>query len=132
MGILMVAMVILFKETRGSVLLSRKAKKINKHLVSLDAQESTSEKAQSSTVRYSIAHLLYLSLTTPFKLLLTEPVVFFFSLWAAFAWGVLYMQLNVLPLVFSTNHNFTIEEQGAVFASLIIGVLIALTISIYQ
>lgn len=141
LGILMVAMVILFKETRGSVLLSRKAKKINKHLDSLDAQESTSEKAQSSTVRYaiaadtsrhSLAHLLYLSLTTPFKLLLTEPVVFFFSLWAAFAWGVLYMQLNVLPLVFSTNHNFTIEEQGAVFASLIIGVLIALTISIYQ
>ena len=142
LGITMVAMVILFKETRGSVLLSRKATKINKYLDSLEAQESTSEKTQPSTStrytvaadasRHSLAHLLYLSLTTPFKFLLTEPVVFFFSLWAAFAWGVLYMQLNVLPLVFSTNHNFTIEEQGAVFASLIIGVLIAVVLSIYQ
>lgn len=142
LGLLMTAMVILFKETRGSVLLSRKAKKINKYLDSLSGQVSTAEKVTASypiryTVaadgsRHSIGHLLYLSLTTPFKLLFTEPVVFFFSLWAAFAWGVLYMQLNVLPLVFSTNHGFTIEEQGAVFASLIVGVLIAVTISIYQ
>lgn len=138
----MMAMVIFFKETRGSVLLSRKARKINKYLDSLHDGSSTAEKPVAFTsIRYtvaadgsrrSLAHLLYLSLTTPFKLLFTEPVVFFFSLWAAFAWGVLYMQLNVLPLVFSTNHGFTIEEQGAVFASLVVGVLIAVVISIYQ
>lgn len=142
LGVTMMAMVIFFKETRGSVLLSRKARKINKYLDSLHSGSSTTEKpAAFTSIRYtvaadgsrrSLAHLLYLSLTTPFKLLFTEPVVFFFSLWAAFAWGVLYMQLNVLPLVFSTNHGFTIEEQGAVFASLVVGVLIAVVISIYQ
>lgn len=150
LGLIMSAIVVLFKETRGSVLLSRKAKKINDYLdqvqkESLGEQIQQGEKAQrtspSASIRYvvaadasrkSLAHLLYLSLTTPFKLLVTEPVVFFFSLWAAFAWACLYMTLNVLPLVFSTNHNFVTDQQGAVFASLIIGTLLALALSITQ
>lgn len=133
----MLAMAVLFKETRGSVLLSRKAKTLNAHLDKIEAENISNVPKVRYTVaadasRHSIGHLLYLSVTTPFKLLVTEPVVFFFSLWASFAWGVLYLQLNVLPLVFSTNHNFNTEEQGAVFASLIIGVLLALALSIAQ
>lgn len=48
-------------------------------------------------------------------MLITEPVVFFFSLWAAFSWAVLYLQFSSVPLVFKTNHNFNIQESGAVF-----------------
>lgn len=48
-------------------------------------------------------------------LLCTEPVLFFFSLWAAFSWGVLYLFFSIVPLVFTTNHNFTLEQNGAVF-----------------
>lgn len=137
LGVIMLAMAVLFKETRGSVLLSRKAKTLNAHLDKIEAENISNVPKVRYTVaadasRHSIGHLLYLSVTTPFKLLVTEPVVFFFSLWASFAWGVLYLQLNVLPLVFSTNHNFNTEEQGAVFASLIIGVLLALALSIAQ
>lgn len=146
LGVLMVAMVILFKESRGSVLLSRKARKINAYLGNLDKQPGASADhdkrldeqprkryvVAADTSKLSIRNLIYLSLTTPFKLLVTEPVVFFFSLWAAFAWGVLYMQLNVLPLVFATNHKFNIEEQGAVFASLVVGTIIATIISVSQ
>ena len=147
LGATMIAIFILFKETRGSVLLSRKARKINKFLDKLQAQQdavgerSTRGSVPLTITRYHVAadasrsslpHLLYLSLTTPFKFLFTEPVVFFFSLWAAFAWGVLYMTLNVLPLVMSTNHHFNTEQQGAVFASLIVGVLLALILSISQ
>ncbi|KAJ9655007.1 hypothetical protein H2198_006052 [Neophaeococcomyces mojaviensis] len=148
LGTVMAGMVVLFKETRGSVLLSRKATKINKYLDAVQQQHQTTITTQDSNIaipnrpiRYTvpadaakknIAHMIYLSLTTPFKLLFTEPVVFFFSLWAAFAWGVLYMTLNVLPLVFRTNHNFTTEQVGATFASLIVGVLLILAISIAQ
>lgn len=48
-------------------------------------------------------------------MLFTEPVVFFFSLWAAFSWAVLYLQFSSIPLVFKTNHKFNIEQSGAVF-----------------
>ncbi|KAK5090425.1 hypothetical protein LTR05_000597 [Lithohypha guttulata] len=150
LGMIMVAIAVLFKETRGSVLLSRKAKKINKYLDKLQheqigdcisSSEKTGPQSMDLNVRYevaadasrkSLAHLLYLSLTTPFKLLVTEPVVFAFSLWAAFAWGCLYMQLNVLPLVFETNHNFNTQQQGSVFTTLIVGTLLAAALSIGQ
>lgn len=150
LGIIMSAIVVLFKETRGSVLLSRKAKKINKYLDQLQKDLVPAQTQQKETnaqglpdlsrryvveadaSRSSLTHLLYLSLTTPFKLLITEPVVFFFSLWAAFAWACLYMTLNVVPLVFSTNHDFVTEQQGAVFAALVVGVLLALALSIIQ
>jgi len=147
LGIVMAGIVVFFKETRGSVLLSRKAAILNKYLDDIE-KDNTKTAAQEDKpssrvpqVRYNvpsdaskkdILHMIYLSLTTPFKLLFTEPVVFFFSLWAAFAWGVLYMTLNVLPLVFRTNHNFTTEQVGATFASLIIGVLLILVVSITQ
>lgn len=51
-------------------------------------------------------------------MLFTEPVVFFFSLWAAFSWAVLYLQFSAIPLVFRTNHNFNVEQTGAVFTGM--------------
>jgi hypothetical protein len=65
-------------------------------------------------------------------MLLTEPVVFFFSLWVSFSWAVLYLQFSSVPLIFRTNHNFTIEQTGAVFTSMCVGVIIITIISIYQ
>lgn len=100
LAILMLCMVVLFKETRGSVLLSRKAKKINQYYDKLDEytrQNFPGHAQPSRNIRYKVAsdenratvgRMIYLSITTPFKFLATEPVVFFFSLWAAFAWWV--------------------------------------------
>lgn len=65
-------------------------------------------------------------------LLFTEPVVFFFSLWVAFSWAVLYLQFSSLPLVYSTNYGFDIEQCGSVFAAVSIGSLLATPLSIYQ
>ena len=48
-------------------------------------------------------------------LLMTESVVFWFSLWTAFAWAVLYLTFSSIPLVFETNHHFNNQEVGAVF-----------------
>jgi hypothetical protein len=51
-------------------------------------------------------------------MLVTEPVVFFFSLWVSFSWAVLYLQFASVPLVFRTNHGFNIEQTGAVFTGM--------------
>jgi hypothetical protein len=51
--------------------------------------------------------------------LFTEPVVFFFSLWVAFSWAVLYLNFGSIPLVFSTTYNFTLEQTGAVFTGIV-------------
>jgi hypothetical protein len=51
-------------------------------------------------------------------MLVTEPVVFFFSLWVSFSWATLYLQFSSVPLVFRTNHHFNIEQTGAVFTGM--------------
>ncbi|EXJ96089.1 hypothetical protein A1O1_01215 [Capronia coronata CBS 617.96] len=192
LGIMLVVVYLFFKETRGSVLLSRKAKVLNdyldkvhrsngdnngkgnstlaplgdkpdthtaihhhshvrldqdsttiqdeKHMAGIDNDTSnnhhpptrTRYKVAADDSRSSLAHMLYLSLTIPFKLLATEPVVFFFSLWISFAWALLYMTFSVLPLVFSTRHGFTTEQNGAVFAAITIGTVVATVVSIFQ
>ena len=81
LGTVMILMVIFFKESRGSVLLSRRAKAINAVLDKLPPSAAgVRYKVLSDEQRSSIARMIYLSLTIPFKLLATEPVVFFFSL----------------------------------------------------
>lgn len=193
LGVMLVVVCVFFKETRGSVLLSRKARVINEYLekvdkahddAGVDGKENENEnekrigagngtyagtgtsnttgtigtgtsnttgttttappppphrrrqrlryKVAADESRSSLAHMLYLSLTIPFKLLATEPVVFFFSLWAAFAWGLLYMTFDVIPLVFSTRHGFNTQENGAVFSAIAIGTVLATVVSIFQ
>lgn len=54
-------------------------------------------------------------------LLFTEPVVFFFSLWAAFSWAILYLQFSSIPLVFQTNYHFNLEQSEAVCSGEFVG-----------
>ncbi|THC95323.1 hypothetical protein EYZ11_005183 [Aspergillus tanneri] len=139
-----------FKETRGSVILSRKAAALNKYYDALEraghvgvilCDGQSGEKVQVRRVRWkvksdeqrvSLVQMISISCYRPFHMLITEPVVFFFSLWAAFSWAVLYLQFGSVPLVFKSNHKFTIEQSGAVFTSMCVGAILATVISIYQ
>lgn len=133
-AVFVVVLFFLLKETRGSVLLSRKAKKLNRYYEKLeeagyygvefsasDSAEKTSKrrirwKVKSDEERETLLKMITISCYRPFHLLFTEPVVFFFSLWVAFSWAILYLNFSSIPLVFSTNHGFNVEQSGAVFA----------------
>ncbi|KAJ6126954.1 Major facilitator superfamily domain general substrate transporter [Penicillium sp. IBT 18751x] len=139
-----------FKETRGSVLLSRKAHKLNEYYeqleeaghvgVILSSEESSDEKStrrirwkvKSDEQRDSLATMIRISVYRPFHMLFTEPVVFFFSVWVSFSWATLYLQFGSVPLVFKKSHGFNIEQTGAVFTSMCVGVILITCISIWQ
>ncbi|KAJ0414461.1 major facilitator superfamily domain-containing protein [Aspergillus carlsbadensis] len=144
-GVFVIIIFFFFKETRGSVLLSRKAHALNRYYEQLEAAghigvlsgESSDLrrirwKVKSDEQRESLVQMISISLYRPFHMLITEPVVFFFSLWVSFSWAVLYLQFGSIPLVFETNHNFNTQETGAVFTSMCIGALAITVISIYQ
>jgi multidrug resistance protein len=149
-GILVSAVTLFFRETRGSILLSKKARCLNKWYeqmeqagyicfdmpISLESQKTVSQrirwKVKSDEERESISKMIGISVYRPFHLLATEPVVFFFSLWVAFAWAVLYLTFGSIPLVFGRSHGFTIQESGAVFAAMSISATISTILSIYQ
>jgi hypothetical protein len=65
-------------------------------------------------------------------LLCTEPVVFFFSLWVAFSWAVLYLCFSAIPLVFTANHGFNAQQNGAVFTAMVVASVLSTLLSIYQ
>ena len=151
-GLVILAVVVFFKETRGSVLLSKKARLLNRWYESREAAgyvgfempsaddgskmlcQRIRWKVKSDEERESLAKMMAISLYRPFRkqcrmrdgnkpmlipgldLLCTEPVVFFFSLWVAFSWAVLYLTFSSIPLVFTTNHQFTLQQNGAVFS----------------
>jgi multidrug resistance protein len=151
MGAVMVALIcVIFKETRGSVLLSRKAKALNNwyeerevagyygfHLPDPEkpgmmVSQRIRWKVKSDEERASLKTMISVSLYRPFHLLFTEPVVFWFSRWVAFSWAVLYLTLAAIPLVFQRNHGFSLQQANAVFAAMCVGALIASALSIYQ
>ncbi|KAL2128705.1 hypothetical protein VTI74DRAFT_8814 [Chaetomium olivicolor] len=170
-GVLMVALVVFFRESRGSVLLSRKARALNKWYEELEAEgyfgvwcgglgedgqpsvNGEDEEKGSKTwlqrqdraslrrirwrvkedeERASLRKMIAISVTRPFHLLFTEPVVFFFSIWVAFAWGILYLTFGSIPLVFQLVYGWSLEEAGYIFSALIIAAVLATAIGIWQ
>ncbi|MCJ1377338.1 hypothetical protein MMC17_000433 [Xylographa soralifera] len=149
-GLCILAVIVFFKETRGSVLLSGKAQILNKWYeareeaglfgfempVGEDGSELQSQrirwKVQSDEDRESLAKMIGISLYRPFHLLATEPVVFFFSLWVSFSWAVLYLTFSSIPQVFTANHHFDLQQNGAVFGALCVGSILSTLLSIYQ
>ncbi|PLB53937.1 MFS general substrate transporter [Aspergillus steynii IBT 23096] len=152
-GLICGAVIFFFRETRGSVVLRKKANLLNKRYEELESrgqygilvpenEASPCEKPPIVLrVRWKIAAdeeraglltMLQTSLFRPFKMLLTEPVVFFFSLWAAFSWSVLYINLSVIPLVFQSTYDFSLSEADAIFTASCVGTILALFLSIGQ
>jgi hypothetical protein len=152
-AVITVAVLLFFRETRNNVILRQRANRLNKWYEELEAAGCSGLKfpqpqggkeglgTDTLRVRWKIAadeeragvgEMLRISLTRPFLLLTTEPVVFFFSLWAAFSWSVLYINLSVIPLVFQLNYNFSLSQANSVFTATCIGTLLAMTISIIQ
>ena len=103
-GFLILLVMVFFKETRGSVLLSRRAAILNKWyearenagLVGVEMPSGEDGKKQSQRIRWkvksdeereSLAKMIGISIYRPFHLLVTEPVVFFFSLWSTYFQG---------------------------------------------
>ncbi|KAI4287794.1 MAG: hypothetical protein L6R35_002949 [Caloplaca aegaea] len=148
-GFLIVLVTVFLKETRGSVLLSKRARLLNDWyeareqdgLVGFEISEENDPQVKIQRIRWKVkadeeretlAKMIAISVGRPFHLLTTEPVVFFFSLWISFSFAVLYLMFSSVPLVFGTNHGFNVEQNGAVFASMCVGALLSTVLSIYQ
>ncbi|KAF2177032.1 MFS general substrate transporter [Zopfia rhizophila CBS 207.26] len=149
-GAMVALITVIFKETRGSVLLSRKAKALNRWYEAREAagyygfdmpdpdspgskiSQRIRWKVKADEERSSLSKMIGISLYRPFHLLLTEPVVFWFSLWVSFSWAVLYLTLAAIPLVFQNNHEFNLQQANSVFAAMCVGSVFATFLSIYQ
>jgi MFS family permease len=155
-SVITIAVVLFFKETRGPTVLRNKADALNRwylllegkgyHLLGGPGEGTGSSKTGSSQPpfvrirwkgaaddnRATLVRMITTSVQRPFVMLLTEPVVFFFSLWAAFSWSVLYINLSVIPLVFENVYGFSLIASDAQFTAAAVGSVLAMFLSIFQ
>jgi MFS family permease len=68
--------------------------------------------------------LFKISFMRPTKMLLTEPVVIFFTLWISFAWGILFLFFSPVVQTFSTAYGFNTIHTGFVQLALTVGAAI--------
>ncbi|KIW86443.1 hypothetical protein Z517_01840 [Fonsecaea pedrosoi CBS 271.37] len=145
-GVVLAVMAVCFRESREDVILRSKAQALNHwyesreqvglfdhyHSPSTTPPQRIRWKIETGAVSAPLRKQVAVSLTRPFCLLFTDAVVFFFSLWAAFSWSVLYICLSSIPLVFGQTHGFDPAQSNAVFASSCIGCLVATALGTVQ
>jgi hypothetical protein len=122
----LVVIIILLPETRGSVILRRRVKKLRAETGDLSLI------AVGDESRATVTHLIKISTTRPLMLLFTEHIVFWFSLWVSFAWGILYLFLNTVSQVFRASHEFDTMQVGLAFLGMILGGMIGFMTSPIQ
>ncbi|KAL4977330.1 putative MFS transporter [Aspergillus desertorum] len=106
-----------FRETYAPVLLQRRCKKLKK-----STRNPALYTEHDST---SLPQLLRVSLTRPFKLLFTQPVVQVWSLYCAFLWGILYLLIATFPDVWTVIYGERISIGSINYISLFIGMGVA-------
>ena len=97
---LLILVVAFLKETRGGATLQKRAHAMRK---------ATGDERYKARIDVEISHLkgmLHTSSVKAVHMLVTEPVVFSFGLWIAFAWAVTFLFLSVIPITFQQKRGW--------------------------
>ncbi|ODM17608.1 hypothetical protein SI65_07283 [Aspergillus cristatus] len=121
-----IAIIVFFRETRGSVTLNKRAKALRK--ATGDDRYITRTELEAPGVK----EMLHNSSVKAVKMLFTEPVVFFFGLWIAFAWFLTFLFLSVIPITFQEKHGWGEGAAGLPYISLCIGTTIGFGMNFFQ
>ncbi|PSR84456.1 major facilitator superfamily domain-containing protein [Coniella lustricola] len=79
--------------------------------------------------RPSLASRFMISLTRPWTMLFTEPILISLSLYMAFIYGVLYLDFTAYPVVFQTARGWPLSISGLSFLGIGTGMALATALS---
>lgn len=113
-------------ETRGSICLTKRAKKIRQ--ATGDERFVTHNDLEAPGIK----HMLHNSSVKAVKMLFTEPVVFAFGLWIAFAWFLTFLFLSVIPITFQEKRGWNEGVSGLPYISLCLGTTIGFAFNFLQ
>jgi MFS family permease len=121
-------LIILFglRETRGGVTLQKRARIL---------REATGDERYISKMDLEAGNLkemLHNSSIKAIHMLVTEPVVFAFGIWIAFAWFLTFLFLSVIPITFEEKRGWSEGIAGLPYISLCIGVTLAFACNFLQ
>ena len=123
---LLLIILVSLRETRGGVTLHKRAKALRA------ATGDERYKAKMDLEAKNIKEMLHNSSVKAVHMLATEPVVFAFGLWIAFAWFVTFLFLSVIPITFQEKRGWSEGVAGLPYISLCIGVTIGFGLNFLQ
>lgn len=112
----------ILSETRPDVILKKRARKLRK-------ETGRPIYAAAELNKPNVFQLLKLSFMRPARMLTTEPVVIFFTLWISFAWGILYLFFSSIVQTFSENYNWSTLATGLVQLAISVGAVIGTAVN---
>src|SRR5947207_5302666 len=104
---------LLFRETRGPVILSKRERKTRK----LAERVSVSPRHTATSVK----EFIYSNVIRPFRLLFTEPVVFVFTLLSALSYGIVFISTHSVTQGYASNYGWKDYQSGLVQAAIVLG-----------
>lgn len=107
---LLAVIAICLRETRGGVTLHKRAKQLR------IATGDDRYRAEMDLEAKDIKEMLHNSSVKAVHMLVTEPVVFAFGLWIAFAWCVTFLFLSVIPITFQEKRGWSEGVAGKKFS----------------
>ncbi|ROT43004.1 MFS general substrate transporter [Sodiomyces alkalinus F11] len=118
-GFLVVAMLLLMRETYAPVLLDRKARRLRRE---------TGNPALRSRLDKGLTEkdLVLLTVVRPLKLLLFSPICTVFALYMVLVYGYLYILFTSVPFVFQRSYGFSTSDVGLVYLGLGVGSMIGM------
>ncbi|KAK5788159.1 hypothetical protein VI817_009117 [Penicillium citrinum] len=116
---------LILRETRADVILRKRAKKLRWET----GRPIYSESELNTT---SVLKLVQVSFERPTRMLLTEPVVIFFTLWVSFAWGILFLFFSSVGQTFSHNYGWGTFTTGLVQLAISVGAVIGTVVNPLQ
>ncbi|PNS17171.1 hypothetical protein CAC42_7225 [Sphaceloma murrayae] len=116
---------IFLPEVYGPVLLKRKAQALRKTTGNKDLYHP------QERIKLDPKSIITKQLSRPLTMLFTEPAVTCIALYASFVYGLLYLTLEVFPIVFGpAGRNWSPVVASLPFIALFVGVLFAIAINL--
>ncbi|KAG6356419.1 hypothetical protein INS49_015807 [Diaporthe citri] len=113
-------------ETRHTIILGKKTKRLRKLLRSEGLAAARTIRDANSDEKAGLGTLFAVTLTRPFRFLFTEPITLAAAIYNGFIYGIVYLFNEAFPLVFGPGgHDFNTGEWGAAFVGLFIGSVVA-------
>ncbi|CAI5758678.1 unnamed protein product [Candida verbasci] len=104
-------------ETLADVILIQKAEKLRR------ATGNWAIHAPQESIKLSIKEIVKTQITKPLRML-TDPILFFISLYNSFVYCLLYMFLTVIPLIFGETYGWSRGVSELPYISMFIGTFI--------
>jgi len=121
----MIPFILLVPETRGGVILAARAERARK------AGRSRAWAIHEKLGRRSVNQILQETVFRPATMLFTEPIVYCFALYDGLNYGIIYLAVEAIPLIYA-QYGVKDPEIELTFVSIQIGITLALPLFYLQ